>query len=109
MPIKNMLNALDFLRMTFGDIGHQQMMILLSVMNEEGISQMEIVERYGLKQGSVSKNMRRLATHEGPDGKVTGLDLIEMKPDPVRYRRLALYLTSRGKQIKRRLVKELEE
>jgi DNA-binding MarR family transcriptional regulator len=105
----NMVAALDFLRVAVGELGLQQLMIILSVFDEEGITQHEITERFHFQQGSVSKNCKKLSTYEVTDPRTgdaitLGLGLIRMISSPDEYRKVECHLTPKGKNIRRQLL-----
>ena len=103
-----MTSALSFLREEVGELGIQQMLILLTVMSEEGITQIEMAERFGFKTGSISKNCKRLSkiTHDGKEN-IHGLGLIKLVPDPQKYRRLGCWLTPKGLKLRMNLISTL--
>ena len=112
MKLEKITDAINLLRIVVGDIGIQQMLMLLTIMNEEGITQVELSERFAFQQGSVSKNCKRLSIEKYlKDGKevVSGMNLIKLCPDPKRYRRLGCWLTPKGKLIKKELMLKLED
>jgi DNA-binding MarR family transcriptional regulator len=107
-----MIRAMDFIRTTVGELGLQQMMILFTVFEKEGITQYEITERFNFHQGSVSKNCKKLSTFETVDirtgDKLTmGLDLIKLIPSVTEYRKLECHLTNKGKNIRKLLLEVL--
>ena len=112
MKIQRMTDAINYLRITVGEMGIQQLLMLITIMEEEGITQIEIAERFDFQQGSVSKNCKKLSryttTQRGQEV-VVGMDLIKLIPDPKMYRRLGCWLTARGKQIKKELLLKLGE
>lgn len=106
--VLNFQKALGYLRDHVGDLGLIQIIMLVEIFENDGITQHELQKNLNLLQGTVSKNCRRFATAQVKDPKTgekheVGLDLIKLRPDPQEYRRLACYLTSKGKQIKRNL------
>lgn len=111
MSIENTIKAINFIRIAVGELGIQQMLILLTIMHEEGITQIEIAERFGFQTGSISKNCKKLSLSKTiQDSKETthGLDLIKLIPDPKQYRRLGCWLTARGKQIQKEIKLKLK-
>ena len=112
MELKTMVKALEYLRAAVGELGIQQMLMLLTIMDEEGITQSDLAERFNFQQGSVSKNCKRLSryttTRQGQEV-VMGMDLIKLIPSVTQFRRLECHLTSRGKQIRKLLKRELSD
>ena len=112
--IEKMVHALELLRTTIGDLGIQQIIMLLTIFEHDGITQHELCEKLNLKQGTVSKNARRMSVVEINNPKtgekrLEGMDLIALRPDPQQYRRLACVLTSRGKQVRTLFYRALED
>lgn len=110
--VKNLQRSLAFLRTAVGELGLIQLIMLLEIFERDGITQYELAEDLGLLQGTVSKNCRRFATVEKHDRKtgetfLEGMDLIKLRPDPHEYRRLACFLTGKGKQVKHQLYQHL--
>lgn len=108
--LKKFTKAIEFLRVAVGEVGFQQLLMLVTIMDEEGITQIEIAERFEMQQGSVSKNCKRLSryttTRQGQEV-VMGMDLIKLIPDPNHYRRLGCWLTAQGKSIRKQLIAHL--
>ena len=108
-----MISALDFIRTEVGELGIQQMMLLLTIFEEERITQYDLTERYNFQQGSVSKNCKKLSQYEVTDprtGKnaIIGLDLIKLIPSVTEFRKLECHLTERGEKIRKELLERLK-
>ena len=88
--------AINLLRVAVGKLGIQQMLILLTVMSEEGITRIGMAERFGYKTGRLSKYHKWLSLSKiiQAGKEIThGLDLIKLVPDPKKYRHLGCRLT----------------
>ena len=94
------------------DIAMPQLTILLLVAENEGITQTELAEIMGIPQGTVSRNVLKLSEkfvqNAKGDWRQAGYDLVETRPDIDETRRLAVYLTRKGKDVIKALKKALE-
>lgn len=77
---------------------------LLTVMAEEGITQMEVAQRINMPKSTCSRNMRLLSPRLGPEKE--GMGLIELRVDPMDYRHKGAYLTPKGVDLREK-IKEL--
>lgn len=95
------------------DLALSMLLGFLLVCQKEGITQTELGERLGLTSGAISRMCKILGKfqvkEEREDGtveKVTkGLGLILLSPDIYERRRMAAWLTSRGKEVRDELEK----
>ena len=104
-------DALDLLKTSVGDLGLIQVLMLLTIFENDGITQHELAEELGLNQGTVSKNCRRFAAMMVRDPRTgqdmyKGMDLITLKQQ-YDSRRKGCFLTVKGKGVKRNLYKAL--
>lgn len=79
---------------------------------DEGITQHEISKRLDMFTGTVSRNMKILGEYDVIEhGEVVtkGYGLIEQKPHRLERRRMACYLTKRGRELKAEIIKIMEE
>lgn len=99
MKLHEFLKLQEALRRELGgEYAPQQLSILLLAALRPGITHNEIAEHLNLSQGSVSRNVSKLANrttvHSGE-----GYGLVENRPDEViDSRRSAVWLTSEGNQ-----------
>lgn len=87
---------------TASDIAITQLTIFLTVCYREGITMTELGEYLNMPQGSVSRNVKVLSRYlvEGENGReVRGYDLIRTEPALDDRRRLAVYLTGKGRYL----------
>ena len=96
------------------DIALSHLAIFLEVCLHEGITMAYLAEKLDLPQASVSRSTKELCKYVEKDlktgeKKLLGYDLIRTEPDLEERRRLVLFLTPKGKQIKESLEKYLEE
>jgi len=81
------------------DINIQQIDILFRIGHQEGITQPELMEQTGLMTGSVSRHLAKLGRFRNhKTGEMVGLGLVIQSPDPENRKRLAAYLTPKGRE-----------
>jgi DNA-binding MarR family transcriptional regulator len=108
----NLVAGLDFLRVAVAELGLQQMMILFTIFENEGITQHDLVERFNFHQGSVSKNCKKLSTYEIVDPRTkepitAGLGLIRLQSATNEYRKVECHLTAKGKNVRKQFYRAL--
>jgi DNA-binding MarR family transcriptional regulator len=74
----------------------------------------DLVEKLDLPQASISRSTKELSKYIERDPKtnekkLVGYDLIRTEPDLEERRRLVLYLTPKGRQVKELLQKYMKE
>jgi len=74
----------------------QQMAILLEIQKKEGITMYDLGRELGITPGSMSRNISALSIYM-KKGEKRGLDLVTTRPDLNERRRLACFLTDKGK------------
>jgi len=84
-----------------GDYAPQQLSILVLVSLREGITHTEIANVLNMPQGTVSRNVSKLALRRSRNGgNLVGYGLVENREDLVYDpRRKAVYLTEKGKEL----------
>ncbi len=70
------------------------------VMNNEGITQGEITKMVGTSKAAVSRVLTKMSEESTAESR----DIVFQEPDAIETRALGVYLTKRGKNLKRRLV-----
>lgn len=114
--IRRLTEVVEYLRNeVHHDLALSMLLGFLLVCQKEGITQTELGERLGLTSGAISRMCKLLGKYqvkeEQPDGAVErvikGLDLILLSPDIYERRRMAAWLTRRGKEVKAELEKIL--
>jgi DNA-binding MarR family transcriptional regulator len=96
------------------DIALSHLAIFIEVCLNGGITMSDLADKLELPQASISRSTKELSKYIEKDPKtgekkLAGYDLIRTEPDLEERRRLVLYLTSKGKQIKELLEKYMEE
>lgn len=81
------------------DIRMLQVLTFLEVTLEEGVTMTDISKRLGTTQASTSRNVAVMSRKITPEGKIVGYNIIVAHQDIYERRRLALYLTDKGKHI----------
>ena len=74
----------------------QQLAILLEIHKKEGITMYELGMELGITPGSMSRNISALSLYI-KRGERKGLDLVTTRPDLIERKRLACFLTAKGK------------
>lgn len=90
----------------------QQLALLLLVAQagEEGITMPEAATKLDMGQTSISKNAKMLsqfAERIGTKMVIRGYDLVETRPDLAERRRLCMRLTSKGREVIEKILKEV--
>lgn len=96
--------AMQYLRTEVdAEMPAQQVVILLTVCKEEGITQHALGERLGMLGGSVSRNVKSLSQFavRGASGnlELKGAGLLDTRPDQEYRLRMAVFLTPKGKEV----------
>lgn len=96
------------------DIAFSQLAVFIEVCLKEGITMYDLVDKLDLPQASISRCTKELSKYIEKDPKtgerkIGGYDLIRSEPDLEERRRLVLYLTPKGQQIKKLLEEYLKE
>lgn len=96
------------------DIAISHLAIFLEVCLQEGLTMNDLVEKLDLPQASISRSTKELSKYIERDPKtnekkLVGYDLIRTEPDLEERRRLVLYLTPKGRQVKELLQKYMKE
>ena len=100
LEINNFRSIVQFIRESVAsDLSLSQLAIYLTVCSDEGITMPELAQGLNIPQGSLSRNIKRLSRYD-EDGIVKGHDLLITTPDTRDRKRLAVYLTERGKALK---------
>jgi DNA-binding MarR family transcriptional regulator len=81
----------------------QHLAILIKVAQQEGITQHQMVTELNSYSGSMSRNIKLLSQWADRDDKGTlhikGYNLLECRPDLEERKRMAVYLSPKGKQL----------
>ncbi|WP_027709128.1 MarR family winged helix-turn-helix transcriptional regulator [Zooshikella ganghwensis] len=105
LKLLKFLNAVQAMRSIDPDMTLSQLATLLTIAKDEGLSVSEIQHRVGLTRTTGSRIVRSLTNWEG-DGK-PGFDFIEMRADPMDYRRRIAYLNEKGRKVVKDAIKHL--
>lgn len=83
------------------DMALPQLLILLQVWQEEGITMVTLAKRLKMPQGTISRNLRMLGQFmtQGQPRELKGYSLVGLKPDLYDRKRLACFLTDHGKEV----------
>ena len=103
MKIRQFRTVVEFIRKEVNpEFPIQQLSVLLLVAEEEGITQTEISQILSMPQATVSRNVAKLGNkvvQRDGKSKMIGYGLVENRQDVVHDpRRLAVYLTDKGKK-----------
>lgn len=100
---RRMLEGITFLRQEVSkDITPRLIELFLYIGSNEGVTQHKLAKAFSLNHGTVSRNIRFLSRYyQTKDGKTTleGYDLVQTTPDLHHRRRMACFLTKRGKSV----------
>lgn len=92
------------------DFAISQLHLFLAVCQEDGITQTELAKRLGMPQATVSRNIIALGTsYNKKTGQLGGYGLVDSRPDLYERRRLACFLTEKGKKLSGVLAREIIE
>jgi DNA-binding MarR family transcriptional regulator len=99
--LRTVTEALDYFRREINnDIPVQQIIILLTVAENPGISQAELAMKVGMSPSSISRSVRMLARYlERGNDTEKGYGLIETRPDLRIRSRQACFLTTLGHKV----------
>lgn len=89
-----LMQAVDALREDAIDMPVQQILTLLAVALEPGLTMATLGERVGMSQSSCSRNV--MALSDWSRHRVPGLGLVEARDDPRERRRKIVNLTAKG-------------
>lgn len=102
-----LLKVVRFLRQEIdGEMQLQQLELLLTVALQEGITSPELIESLHVSNAAVSRNLK-IYSRYSDKGEEKGHGLFELKPDMFERRRLAVFLTTRGKEVISNIEKRL--
>jgi len=93
--------AIEALREEQTDFPAGAIHCLLTVMQNDGITQQGVAHKLDMPKSTCSRNMRLLSPRLGP-GK-EGMGLIDFRTDPMDYRVKGAYLTAKGEALRKRL------
>lgn len=100
---RRMLEGIAFLRREVGrEITTTHIELFLFIGTNEGVTQHQLAKTFNMNHGTVSRNIRLLAQfYDEKKGKTTlkGYDLVETTPDLRHRRRMACFLTRKGKTV----------
>jgi len=103
--INKLINAMETLRSVHQDMTLNQVLVLLTVAANEGITQKQVVDLMGLTDGSVARIVAILSKY-GNRG--TGpFNLIDMRIDDADRRQRALFLTPEGRRLVNSIVRSI--
>jgi DNA-binding MarR family transcriptional regulator len=106
--ISRILKCLAVLRKTRHDMPIQQASMLLLISMSEGVTLPDLAEELRTTVQSISRNAKYLSTYAGPDNERKGLDLITLAPAFPERRRLACFLTEKGKKLVAEMAKTID-
>jgi DNA-binding MarR family transcriptional regulator len=88
------------------DFALSQLHLFLLICINDGITQTNLAKRATMPQATVSRNIRILGqAYDKKSGKIEGYDLVEVKPDLHERRKLACFLTAKGRDMRDALLK----
>ncbi|WP_421276170.1 MarR family winged helix-turn-helix transcriptional regulator [Aeromonas veronii] len=99
--LQKLFNVLAVIREIQTDFPASALQCLTVVMQNEGITQVEVAARTNMPNSTCSRNMRVLSSRIGPNK--TGMGLIEFLPDPNDYRFKTAWLTPKGVELRNKL------
>lgn len=99
--IERLALVLDAFRDINPDITANQILVLLQIGGHPGITQRELAQRTGLKDGTISR-ICALMSERGHQGR-SGLSVIEIRPVPGDFRAKGQYLVARGNKLYQRV------
>jgi len=111
--IRRLEAAVQYLRTeVYEEIPSQQIVLLLAVAMEEGITQYQLGINLGMPPGTVSRNVKMLGQWGARDAKgslsMKGFNLLDTRPDVEERRRMAVFLTPKGRALIMKLTEILE-
>ncbi|MFT4278191.1 MAG: helix-turn-helix domain-containing protein [Rhodopseudomonas sp.] len=99
--IERLALILDAFREINPDITANQILVLLQIGGNPGITQRELADRTGLKDGTISR-ICALMSERGHQDR-PGLSIIEIRPVPGDFRSRGQYLVDRGNKLYERV------
>jgi len=88
-------------RQVHKDFAMPQLHLFLLVCIDDGVTQPDLAKRAAMPQATVSRNMRILGrSYNKQNDQIEGYDLVEAKPDLYERKRLACFLTTKGKRVR---------
>lgn len=100
LKVNQFNHTVQFIRKAVAsDLTLSQLAIYLMVCSDEGITMPELAQELDMPQGSLSRNVKRLCSYE-EGGTMQGYDLLTTTPDRRDRKRLAVYLTEKGKALR---------
>ena len=106
-PLNRLNLALEQFRGVYPDASIILLQIFISIALDQGVQSKDVILKTGVPQPTFSRNLAILKA-KGPDGKRSGLDLVEVVDDPSDGRRKFLFLTQRGKLVACSLIRVLD-
>jgi DNA-binding MarR family transcriptional regulator len=98
-PNDKLANVIRFVRKDLNaEMPIQQLAILIEIQKNEGVTMYELGRELGITPGSMSRNISALSLYI-KKGEKKGLDLVTTRPDLNQRRRLACFLTDKGRNI----------
>lgn len=88
------------------DIAISHLHVFLYVALNEGCSSPDIIKSLQMSQSAVARACRQLSKYS-ETGKINGYDLVYQTPDAYERRRLAIYLTPKGKKLKKAILESI--
>ena len=102
--INRLERAMQYLRREVNEeVPAQQVLLLITVSKNEGITQHALGDHLGMLGGSVSRNVKSLSQFavRSPQGnlELKGAGLLDTRPDQEYRLRMAVFLTPKGKEV----------
>lgn len=110
---RDALNTLDraltyIRREVHPDIAMSHLHVYLKVCQRDGITMPEVMESLGMTTGVISRSVKKLSRYIETDRLgnrvICGYDLVRTEPDLIERRRMAIYLTDKGKEVREGLI-----
>jgi DNA-binding MarR family transcriptional regulator len=95
--VGRLARVIDEFRKINQDITANQMLVLLRIGEQPGITQRELSERTQLRDGTISR-ICALMSERGHQGR-EGLNVVEIRPVPDNYRSKGQHLIGNGKRL----------
>jgi DNA-binding MarR family transcriptional regulator len=113
--ITQLTRAMEILRKkVYAELPIQQIVLLLQVAENEGITMPELAAKCDMPQGTTSRNLRMLSSFvdkgstRGKAAELKGHGLLKTEPSLYNRRSLAVFLTKKGKSVVAQLGKTLQ-
>lgn len=101
-------DTLEFFRHELkGEIQAQQLVVLLLIYNNKDITMLDIINKTGLSQSTISRNIALLLEWFNYSKRQAGAGIVNIYEDPMDRRRKVIELTAKGKALFARLEKYL--